>query len=193
MELQNLCIKLFAEDSSTVEILDFVPLFHRWIKEQSVAEHLLIDVADYSHVWNGPGIILVAHQANFNMDQETGRLGLLYQRKQPVEGDLPQRLRFLINTTLHICERLQSAPELDGKLRFGGQEMLIQSNDRMRAPHSEESHKILESALADSLQTLYGNSSFTVARGNDTKSRPTLTVLGKQAVDIQTLLDRTGS
>ena len=38
---------------------------------------------DYSHVHNGPGILLVAHEANFSMDETDGRRGMVYIRKQP--------------------------------------------------------------------------------------------------------------
>jgi hypothetical protein len=44
---------------------------------------LLIDVHDYSHVHHGPGILLVAHEANLSIDEAEGRRGLVYIRKQP--------------------------------------------------------------------------------------------------------------
>jgi hypothetical protein len=58
---------------------DLVPIFHGLIQRRALAGHQLIDVHDYSHVANGPGILLVAHEANINFD---GR-SLTYIRKQP--------------------------------------------------------------------------------------------------------------
>src|SRR4030095_5221476 len=66
--LQRIGVKLFAADGSSVQPREFVPIFHRWIQTQAVANHLLIDVADYAHVPDGPGVLLVAHEGNFSLD-----------------------------------------------------------------------------------------------------------------------------
>lgn len=59
-------------------LAEFIPVFHSWIQRRALAGHQLIDVHDYSHVADGPGILLVAHEANLNFD---GR-SLTYTRKQ---------------------------------------------------------------------------------------------------------------
>jgi uncharacterized protein YqfB (UPF0267 family) len=76
-------VKLFVSNPGAVNIRDFIPVFHGWIQQQKIAGHQLIDVHDYSHVHHGPGILLVAHEGNFSMDEAGGRLGLVYIRKQP--------------------------------------------------------------------------------------------------------------
>ena len=48
MDLQRISIKLYAQPESEVEARDFVPVFHSWIQNQRVANHLLIDVANSS-------------------------------------------------------------------------------------------------------------------------------------------------
>ena len=48
MDLQRISIKLYAQPESEVEARDFVPVFHSWIQNQRVANHLLIDVANYA-------------------------------------------------------------------------------------------------------------------------------------------------
>jgi len=75
-------VKLFFENSSR-ELADFIPVLHSWIQQQTLPGHLLIDVHDYSHVHHGPGILLVAHEANLSIDEAEGRRGLVYIRKQP--------------------------------------------------------------------------------------------------------------
>src|ERR1035437_6034703 len=85
MPLHKLNIKFFVADD-TFARAEFVPIFHKWIQTQSLADHLLIDVADYAHVPSGPGSLVVASQANIHMDRSDNRLGLLYVRKQPIEG-----------------------------------------------------------------------------------------------------------
>jgi len=70
-------IKYFVQEPENVDLPAFVPLFHRWIQNQS-GDDLLIDVADYKHVPNGPGVLLMGHQADYALDMSQGRPGLIY-------------------------------------------------------------------------------------------------------------------
>ena len=76
-------IKFFFTGPATKPLAEYIPVFHGWIRRQALAGHLLIDVHDYSHVHHGPGILLVAHEANLSVDEAEGRRGLVYLRKQP--------------------------------------------------------------------------------------------------------------
>ncbi|MCS7047943.1 MAG: hypothetical protein NZ483_01440, partial [Verrucomicrobiae bacterium] len=75
-------VKFFITNPEAKPLKDFIPVFHGWIQRQALPGHLLIDVHDYSHVYQGPGILLVAHEANISIDQSEGRPGLLYLRKR---------------------------------------------------------------------------------------------------------------
>jgi len=110
MALQRLGVKLFVEDPSSLEILSFVPIFHSWIQKQAVEGHLLIDIHDYSHVHRGPGILLVAHEGNFSMDQAEGRLGLFYYRKQPSDGSLRDHIQtYDMEAILALLNQIKTA------------------------------------------------------------------------------------
>jgi len=190
MDLNRFCIKIFAADGPSAGIVDCVPVFHRWIQKQCIENHLLIDVADYSHVWQGPGIVLVSHQGNFSTDEEAGRLGLLYQRKQPAEGDLGARLRFALRTTLNAGRLLEE--DLGGRIKFRGDQVQISLNDRQQAPTGEETLSAIESFVSDLAAILFpgGNASFQrLASG---KSRPSLTISAAEPAEIKTLLERLG-
>ena len=100
MDSHKIVIKLFVEDASRLEAHEFVPIFHSWIQQRAVADHLLIDVADYAHVHNGPGTCLITHEANFYTDRGEGRLGLMYGRKQPAPGTFIDRVRQALIATL---------------------------------------------------------------------------------------------
>jgi hypothetical protein len=71
-------IRLFLAGNAR-PVAEFIPIFHGWIQRKALAGHQLIDVHDYSHVAGGPGILLVAHEANINFDGQS----LTYTRKQP--------------------------------------------------------------------------------------------------------------
>src|SRR5580693_5407402 len=127
MDLYKIGVKIFVTNPQAVNIRDFIPVFHGWIQQQKVAGHLLIDVHDYSHVHNGPGILLVAYEGNFSMDQEDGRLGLFYYRKQPLQGGLEANLKTVLNASLHACKLLEAEPKLNG-IEFKTDEVLMVAN-----------------------------------------------------------------
>lgn len=150
MDLYKIGIKVFVTNPQAVNLRDFIPVFHGWIQQQKVADHLLIDVHDYSHVRNGPGILLVAHEGNFSMDQEGGRLGLFYYRKRPLEGGFEANLKSITQTALQACQLLESEPKLDG-LKFDTKEILVIANDRLLAPNDAAARATFEPIISKTL------------------------------------------
>ena len=63
MHSERLQLKLFLEPSTHFELEALIPVFHRFIRDHVIKE-LLIDVVDYSHVPNGPGVVLIGHFAD---------------------------------------------------------------------------------------------------------------------------------
>jgi hypothetical protein len=163
MELYKLGIKLFVANPGAVNIRDFIPVFHSWIQEQKVEGHLLIDVHDYSHVQNGPGILLVAHEGNLSMDQAEGRLGLVYYRKQPVADSL----KTAFETAQAAARLLESESTLSG-IKFRTNEFLVFSNDRLLAPNTAEARAQLEPAIK---RTFAGATVALAPRATDPRER----------------------
>ena len=79
-------IKVIAT-AAEIDLLDFIPVFHRWIQTQAL-DDLLLDVADYSHVHHGPGILLVAHEGKYAVDETGGEGGGLIGVVYSVEGSM---------------------------------------------------------------------------------------------------------
>ncbi len=124
MNLYKFGVKLFFANSQDRDLTEFIPVFHGWIQRQALPGHLLIDVHDYSHVHHGPGILLVAHEANLSIDEAEGRLGLAYIRKQPA--------------TLHkTVEAAQQAAKLLAEPLDAGM-FEVFSNDRLLTPSAAE-------------------------------------------------------
>ncbi len=137
MESSKLVIKFHAsQPPADFKITDVVPVFHNWIQFHSVPNHLLIDVADYAHVPNGPGVVLVSHEANFYLDDLDGKLGLTYSRKQPLPGTFADRLRYAVSAALDACGLLEDSTDLGGKLKFLTDTITFQINDRLFAPRT---------------------------------------------------------
>ena len=149
MDLYKIGVKIFVANPQVVYIHDFIPVFHGWI-QQKIEGHQLIDVHDYAHVENGPGILLVAHEGNFSMDREGGRLGLFYYRKRELSGGLEANLKTVLNTALHACKLLEAEPKLNG-VKFKTDEILVVANDRLLAPNDAASRAKFEPVIAKAL------------------------------------------
>lgn len=184
MELQRLGFKLFVDDPAKIALENFVPVFHSWIQEQIIEEHLLIDVHNYSHVHQGPGILLVAHQGNFSMDLGGDRLGLFYYRKRDINGSSLEKLKTILKTTLQACTLLEAAPELAGKLRFKTDEVLIVANDRLHTPNESATFQAFQPLLSQLFAELFGAGTFTTDWREDDRERFAVTISAKQSVGI---------
>jgi hypothetical protein len=135
VDAQKLQLKIFATEDSAqgVEPEAVIAVFHRWIKERVLRE-LVVDVANYAHVPEGPGVVLIGHGSDYFLDLGAGRLGLLHNRKRsaPPPAD---RLGDLVRRTLHAALLLERDPLLSGKLVFASNELLFRINDRLAAPN----------------------------------------------------------
>src|SRR5947209_3852895 len=119
VELQHINLKLLLKVSGGVDLdLDpILPIFHGWIQNQ-VFDELLLDVADYRHVPNGPGVVLIGHEADYSIDNTDGRLGVRYNRKALVNGSNQDRLEQATRAVLLAVKLLEEDASLQQKLRF---------------------------------------------------------------------------
>lgn len=185
MELQKIGIKLFVDPTVPVEVLDFTSIFHELIQNQAVADHLLIDVADYTHVPAGPGLLLVGHEADFSLDLKENRLGLFYYRKQPLEGDFDSRMKTITKTVFQIASLLEEK----GKIRFQRDGFEWIANDRLLAPNTEESYQEISPQLAKVLSPVYPKVELNFASQVDSRQRLNIHVKA-EAQDFNTTLEK---
>jgi hypothetical protein len=188
--LQRIGLKLFTAEGGTVHPRELVPVFHRWIQTQAIADQLLIDVADYSHVPDGPGVMLVAHQGNFSLDLGGARMGLAYARKAPADGTLEDRLCLLVRIVLDAGLRLETDPALEGRIRFRGDQLQLFANDRLLAPNTAATAAAFDPALRGLLRTLYGAALCTVAAEADPRERFSVHIQAPVPVAPRELLAR---
>jgi hypothetical protein len=183
MDLQHLNIKFFVDQPETVDLEAFMGVFNAWIQEQ-VTEELLIDVADYRHVWAGPGVILIGHEANYSLDNAENRLGLLYNRKAPLPGSNHDRLRQAVRAALLAAQRLGHAPGL----KFSGGELQLAVNDRLLAPNTDEIWAAAQPELTAFFDQLYGAGHYTLQRHTEPRERLTVDVRAEGQHDLAGLL-----
>ena len=172
MDLHKIAVKFFFEQPAKAELKLFVPIFHRWI-QKSTLPGTLIDVADYAHLPQSPGVVLVAHEAILMIDETEGPRGLLYIRKTPLAGTLTPRCEAVLRAGLQACALLEQEPDLKG-LKFKAGEAWVLSNDRLAAPNSVEAFAALQPALSEAAKAVWGGSVELVRDTRDVRTRLTL-------------------
>jgi hypothetical protein len=168
MDFHRLGVKFFAADPASIRLDDFIPIFHSWIQKQNLDGHLLIDVHDYSHMHQGPGILLVAQEGNFSIDMTDDRPGLLYYRKTPTSLPPAEHTAAILKSALQAVRLL----EKETKVHFITDEFVIIANDRLEAPNGDETFTALQPILTTALKQVLDESTFTLTRASrDPKER----------------------
>ncbi len=188
MELQHVNVKLLLKKHD--EELDFAPLipvFHSWIQSQGWDE-LLLDVADYRHVFAGPGVILIGQEANYSVDNTGNRPGVRYNRKAALEGSNQDRLRQATAAALKACRRFESDPRLNSAFLFNGQEIEISINDRLLAPNNPETREAVQPDLAPLLQKLFAGGEYSLSYENSPRNLFSVSVKSSSAFTVEELL-----
>ncbi len=185
MELQKLSVKFFVEPPSPVPLSRFIDVFHGWIQATDGVYH---DVADYSHMQAGPGIVLVANHANISIDETESRRGLLFNQKRRLSGSNQEKLRSVVAAALESCRKLEAEPSLRGKLRFSANEAVISVNDRLAGTNNEGSFQELKSEIEPFARQVYGNAEISFGRDNDTRKRLHVRIKTSGALDVNTVL-----
>ncbi|HEX4377821.1 MAG TPA: hypothetical protein VHZ99_11785 [Steroidobacteraceae bacterium] len=191
MDLHKFGIKFFVTDGDRIEILKLIPVYHRWI-QQKLLDDLLIDVADYSHVPAGPGVMLIAYEGNYALDETGHERGVLYYSKQPLPGELPDRLALVARKALKAAELMSADQDLAGTLKLSGNRLEFFANDRLVAPNTDASYQALEPALRRFLDRLFAGTGYTLERESDPSERLTVRVRAANDVPLATLQERLG-
>jgi len=185
--LERFCVKFPAQAEVSVDEATFIPIFHEWIRDRILAGTLL-DVVDYRHVPDGPGIMLITHEINYAMDHDQGEFGLYAQRKLGPGASHQERLVHLLRQTVAFGARLEADRRIAGGLKLQGGKFYYLANDRLRAPNTDESFAALKPDLEAAAASLYPGQSVSVSRlQSDPRQRLTLLVDTHHAVDMATL------
>jgi hypothetical protein len=185
MELQKINVKFFTEEKAPIPLTAFIDIFHSWIQATDGIYH---DVADYSHMQAGPGIVLVAEGANLSIDETEHRRGLVFCQKSRRAGSNQEKLRAVLRSALENCRRLEQEPALRGKLKFSPNEILMLVNDRLIAVNTEESFEEIKSEIESVGRLLFGETGFILNRDRDPRKRLNVRIKSSRPVELETLL-----
>ncbi len=154
MTLDKIQWKLFFSDSKGIKPADFFRVFNAWIPE---SPEVFVDVADYSHVSDGPLVVLVGHFVDYALDATDRELGFLYSRRQPLEGPLSDRLRATLKALLQAALCIEGDPLFQGKLHFRTDRLGFCANDRAAAPNTPQTLDLFKPEFLKLARDLYGD------------------------------------
>ncbi len=182
-------VKLLVKDQEGIDLEPLIPVFHSWIQEQSFDE-LLIDVADYRHVPDGPGVMVIGHEADYSLDQNDGRLGVRYNRKSILNSDSQGRLKQAMKSALHAFQRLETDTRLNQKFCFNGQDIEVFINDRLLTPNTAETQKVLDPEFRKLGDALFGAGNYELTWQADPRRLIGASFKGKNVASISELLEK---
>ena len=166
MDLQHVNVKFLVEGDLKVDPARFIEVFHQWIRDEALDE-LLIDVADYRHVPSGPGVMLIALEADYSMDHADNRWGLRYNRKAPLDGANEDRFRQALRSAANACPLLEDEFVGTDGLKFNRREFELFINDRALAPNTPETYTSCKPELESFLKKWLGHDGFKLEHRSD--------------------------
>ena len=190
----RMSVKFYFDDLS-VDVEEFIPVFHRWIREDVVPNELLLDVADYKHIIDGPAILLVGHEADYVIDLTGGNPGLQYVRKRDLGADLPEALATTLTQALNGIKLAENDIELQGKLKLRTDAATIVLLDRLNYPNQSQNGngaagQAVQGRLLENLSALFGGDATITRVENDAREPLTFELNAPSAPDVDTLLGR---
>lgn len=155
-------VKFFAQNEEPININNVPPIFQTWIQRQAL-EGLLIDVADYKHVHNGPGIILIGHEGDYAYELGQGRPGVSYTLKVHDSQSLADAVTTALRRAVQASQTLQADPALKN-LHIDLSTAQVTIIDRLNYANDAEGLATVESELAEWLSER--NAEFTYLEGD---------------------------
>jgi hypothetical protein len=186
----RVCVKLYGSDEAIDDHAKlFVPIFHDWIREHALEGLVLLDVADYAHAPDSPGIMLICHEANFSMDRTDGRFGLLAQRRVPVDGSAVDAVAKTLRHALQVASHLESDARVNGSLGLDPSALRFEANDRLRLPNSQAGYEAFAPIVEEAIAKALGGIRPAVTRvENDPRDRLTVEASLDGAPDVREIL-----
>jgi hypothetical protein len=162
MDATKVQIKLYAKQAKEASLSSYIPVFHRWVRN-AIPEEMVFDVADYTHVPKGTGVLLVGHAADYAIDQGEDRPGILYSRKR----DLPEGAQLVedaLRRVLVAAQTLDADPEVKGPKDFSTSELLIRFPERLHLKNDDSSFEKAKPFVEAALKALLPGSTYKLKR-----------------------------
>ena len=161
--------KLFVDDATTLDPAAFIPLFHSWIREAR-APGIPIDVVNYSHVQDGPSVLLIGHAGDYIVDFSGGRAGLRYLHKRDwPSATLAGRLQTTLEGLLlgaRLVENDFAAGAAEQPVFHSG-ELELTFPDRLNTPNRAQTFNAIQADVGELLASFFGVGPLQLLRATD--------------------------
>lgn len=132
---RRIAIKFFLKDPRHSDPELIVWLFNTWIQDQLI-DDVLIDVVNYSHVPDGPGIILIGHETDYALDLTDGKAGLLVTLKRGSFPTLRDAIAELLKRAEKGIQLLESGTANHAAVVVDNNQFTITFLDRLQYPNA---------------------------------------------------------
>ena len=152
MDFEHLALKLYVSQPDELRMSAVTNAFHDFISSNALGE-LLIDTVDYTHVHQGPGVVLIGHASDYALDLSEGRPGLSCTRKRD-HAPAASRAEDLLRRTLAAADKLEQRSEVGAKFRTD--ELCFTVADRLRLSRNPDPFAAAKEAWAPLLERVFG-------------------------------------
>lgn len=154
LDLQKIGWKFFFEKGVSIPTTKTsFTIFNTWI---AGSPEVFIDVSDYSHVPEGPVVLLTGYYADVVIDRTDDQLGFLYQQKMPLSGTATEKLEKTLTAALAAATRFENEALLNGKMPIERGRIQLLINDRAIAPNTPETYARHQEAIAACVTKVFG-------------------------------------
>jgi len=155
-DIQKINVKISL--ASAVDADRLLPVFGRWRLEEGEE---IVDLADYCHVPEGPGVLLVSKRWHFGIDFADWP-GLFYSSRaassdpaQRLSGDLESRVSSVFRACVEKSVKLLAEPEL-ADVSAACDKIEIIFNDRLLMPNDAPTAALAEPAVRALCDEVWG-------------------------------------
>ncbi|RMH58832.1 MAG: hypothetical protein D6679_03765 [Candidatus Hydrogenedentota bacterium] len=174
----KLGVRLFPGETFEWKSEVLIPLFHEWIR-RGIPEGIPIDVADYSHLPEGPVTMIVGHEGDLICERQPGRSSLVYLLKRSTSGETrtSDALGTALERAFQCAASLEKEYPVEPRPHFNAARLEIFFNDRLNAPNTAEFYETIEPAVQNAFVSYPGLGILAIGRvENDPRERLTVSV-----------------
>lgn len=168
MNPQRLTVR-FPVDDVPDDLEPALGVFHRFI-QRGLVEGLILDVADYRHVPNGPGVMLIGHDVDYGISHE----GFTVVRKRSAHDPATEQLRDVLRMGLGALDAIAADGQLD--VSVDRSSFTVTAPDRLLGPPDEVA-AALGTEIEPTVTELFGGgATVTTVDHNDPRLAPEVLV-----------------
>ncbi|MGK5093049.1 hypothetical protein WDW89_13660 [Deltaproteobacteria bacterium TL4] len=147
-DLQRINIKVLTPTPEGFKAEPFLKILNHW----NETEEEWLDIADYLHLQDGPGVVLLGPKRFVSFDRTEGADGILYCQRNGLEGSLKARFVEVLNNGILFAKKMRGEEACPSDVSTETTQLIITINDRKQAPHSEQTARQLGSVIQEALK-----------------------------------------